>query len=864
MHQPRPYGLHAIGKPLTEKDETFIASIAKRITNLKDISGVDSLKMVYDLPDGGYVIVQDMGGNFRVIAHKPVAIKNDVVATGIANTGVPMLYSGVITKSVVRKLDEGVGLRITQTCRRRLTHYNPENPMPSKDLQLQRFKVDYDDSFMEFKETKESLFLKTQYDKLRPTWYSGAMSEVMQVVGGYGKSEALIDDIATDATPAYMTIPNHISKNIEQEVKGVRLLGFTGEPMPTGQFVYDYKFNKTNAVGFDSDKKPWLLQIEPTGVWAMPLPIIPATATKAFRRYIEGVGDDEIVAILNRFGALPSGEPMPTGSAKQAWIRAGVIIKVCGVSDFYDHIAYSSSCGWAINSSGSEGYNTCYDYHDDEGIGYGLTYKLKLDLKPARNYTGVESVELDMNDYRTPFISAYLSTLLPMLAVGNNENRAILLKLRLVDIEDIYARAISGNGDSDYNYWRELVLPPIAEHKGNVSEVYRGYLYHGAKFKFQPQIKFPEPLLNGCVSHDFMPLDHGRGKAKYPNSDTIMYAYYIGNSLKVIKYFIDWDSFKAETVSNFESQMYAGSWSKVESSGLSAIQGCFYSSDIDDRETINPVEITTNIIGTDRGFDTKPWFEFNAYGSMMGVLTRRRYFSHKTKKVRTEGVDLNLAVCLPFFCRSVAIHAERKRVTKIVNSESQELFWNIDPTEYIFWTYHPVFAWFGMTLRNPKGDPYPKDGNPVWVEEKRYNDSRAYNYADNGDWLPALPQDYTWLIHPNSNKWSHSGGGSIPHVDTYSITDPQLSSLKYKLKVSHGDQPALLPNQPNEDYFMSSPDPNEPDKLPFYRSAAAVVFGETDYRSVSEPSATGAMTYWGYSKLVDHKSPHHFIGVINE
>ena len=72
MHQPRPYGLHAIGKPLTEKDEAFIASIAKRITNLKELSRVDSLKMVYDLPDGGYAIVQDMGGNFRVISHKPI------------------------------------------------------------------------------------------------------------------------------------------------------------------------------------------------------------------------------------------------------------------------------------------------------------------------------------------------------------------------------------------------------------------------------------------------------------------------------------------------------------------------------------------------------------------------------------------------------------------------------------------------------------------------------------------------------------------------------------------------------------------------------------------------------------------------
>ena len=43
----------------------------------------------------------------------------------------------------------------------------------------------------------------------------------------------------------------------------------------------------------------------------------------------------------------------------------------------------TSACGWSFNLSGTEGFNTCYDYYDDEGLGYGLAYKMKLTLSPA-------------------------------------------------------------------------------------------------------------------------------------------------------------------------------------------------------------------------------------------------------------------------------------------------------------------------------------------------------------------------------------------------------------------------------------------------------------------------------------------------
>lgn len=860
MHQPRPYGLHVIGLPLTEKDEGFIDSVAKRITNLKSTSKVDSLKMVYDLPDGGYVIVQDVGGNFRVVAHKPIHGKN-LIFDGIETDHIPMLFSGTITKSVVHEY-EPVELRLTEQARRRLVNYEYAITKPSKDIELQRFRIDYNDIVAEFKPRLPSVILRTQYAQQRPTWYSGAMAEVMQIVGGYGRQDFanLPDEKIDPLERARLVLPHEWLKRVNDELIGLRLPAYTGLPPADGSFQFDYKFNNTNAVGFDDKNRPWLLRISPSGVYAMPLPIVPATRTTAFRQYMQEVGDDEILAIIDRFGGMPSGESFPAYREFEAWRRAGVIIKVCDSSDFYSHIAYSSACGWSLNSRGTEGYNTCYDYYDDEGLGYGLTYNLTLKLISTDQYYGAEPVELVDRGPIADKVRAYLSQLIPTLG-ATSDDRAILYKLRRAKSGDIYQRALGRTGEEDRGYWHNLEMPPIAEHTGGIREVYRGYLYHGAKSQNQPQIKFPEPLMGGCVSHNFLPLINGRYKNNYPNSDTIMYAYYIGDNLKVIKYFVNWDSFIRKTVSNYEPYMTVGGWEQTQYSGQSGIQGYFYSSDIDDRRVVSPTKTNTKIAGEDKGYDTKPFFAFDAWGGMQGKMWRNRYYTHKTNSETTSDETVSLAVCMPYLCRNAVLQTNKTHRYES-ESESYRLYSAQDPYIYTYWTYHAVFAWFGMYIPNPKGKPYPKDGNPVWVELVDYNPSPANNFADNGDWVGGLPADYTWLIHPNSNEWLLSGGGGPPKIDEYSKSTQKTYKQTGMIKLSMGEQPDLVSMSiPANGYYIGSP--TEFGDV-FYRDGCQVVFGETIYYNVSEPSAKDPRAKWGYTRLVDNKSAHHFIGVINE
>ena len=52
-----------------------------------------------------------------------------------------------------------------------------------------RFAIPYSEMVYELAPKVETALLYTQYVAQRPTWYSGAMAEVMQIVGGYGRQD---------------------------------------------------------------------------------------------------------------------------------------------------------------------------------------------------------------------------------------------------------------------------------------------------------------------------------------------------------------------------------------------------------------------------------------------------------------------------------------------------------------------------------------------------------------------------------------------------------------------------------------------------------------------------------------------------
>ena len=106
-----------------------------------------------------------------------------------------------------------------------------------------------------------------------------------------------------------------------------------------------------------------------------------------------------------------------------------------------------------------------------------------------------------------------------------------------------------------------------------------------------------------------------------------------------------------------------------------------------------------------------------------------------------------------------------------------------------------------------------------------------------------------------------SGGGGRPPYQAYARTEQGGSSEKGKLQLSiFEDERLVHSNIPGNMYFLGSPDPIAG---VFYRDACKAVFGSAVYANVSENEGDGRKR-WGYTRLADHKSAHHFIGVINE
>ena len=76
MHQPRPHGTFG-PTDLPAEDAAFAERLMRTVTNLKQVGGIDSLRMTRALPGGGAVTALDMGGIVKVIVHKPQSTQSE-------------------------------------------------------------------------------------------------------------------------------------------------------------------------------------------------------------------------------------------------------------------------------------------------------------------------------------------------------------------------------------------------------------------------------------------------------------------------------------------------------------------------------------------------------------------------------------------------------------------------------------------------------------------------------------------------------------------------------------------------------------------------------------------------------------------
>ena len=413
MHAPRLYGLFYGQDDLSAADKAAVESLSRALGNFKVVSELDNLKRVKELPSGRVAIAVDMGGVFRILVSERYATP-DYVPDGKVHDYVPMFFSGAITNAMVLE-NQGVKIKLTEQCRRRLAAYGKLS-MPSKELELMRLRIEYPEYLRHFKPDYSGIYTFTQYVKMRAGWHSGTMAEVVQMVSGYGRQ--VFDELPDNAVErSVFVLPDKVRKKILVEMGDARLPAYLGFPNSSGQFVYSFTHGKTHAVGFDAALKPWLLQVSSAGVYAMPLPLIPATTTRAFREYVEECGDDEILHVLDRFGGMPSGEDFPKDEAFAMWQRAGCVIKICDVGDFYRYSAMYEACGWSFNEYANEGFNTCYEYGAN-GLMQVYGYKLKLSLAQAADDGWQFDVRSRLSEAEQQKLNDYLGKVLSAVGTG--------------------------------------------------------------------------------------------------------------------------------------------------------------------------------------------------------------------------------------------------------------------------------------------------------------------------------------------------------------------------------------------------------------------------------------------------------------
>jgi hypothetical protein len=873
MHSPQPFGLFVEGDSLSEHDHAVTNALVRRVSNLKDVSGIDSLKMRYQLPGGGKLTIINAGGVLKaLIVNRPT--KRDVEQdsnAGIATLDVPILYSGFLPRAYCQKGD-GLVVRLTDDTLRRLNGYKEDGGDSGGQVRvLKRFEVDYPLQLQELGPKMPSeTRTYTQYQHVYPTWFTGAMKEVVQIVGGWGKqAKGQKDDSLPEPERKMLTIPEKWKSKILGELGGnTRLPGYLGRPPVTGHIQYDYKFMNTNGVSFDASGKPWLVKVAPDGVWAMPLPMIPATTTKAFKEWMQEVGDAEILRILDRFKGIPSGEGFPLNF--QAWRRAGVITKVCDASEFFEGTPYSTPCGFAFNKNGTEAFATCgkesYDGTRNEGLAYTLNLRMGTATEDGRLKD--QTISFSSPEESVKF-NEYMGSLYRQLRDLEWEGDAEAIKYKIRRHTPSELKAIAGRGgEADLAYWEDLEMAPIASHSGRCNETGRGYLIGYILNKNWPAaLLFPETVNNevGCISPDrlfsYPKSEEDEGN---PRCDTIIYGFYDEkDSLKVVKYFRE-DGKSGKAGETPPACTYSGTFEWKGPTSGSAILGHFHTTDFDHRRQSDVGYSQYKTVG--EHLYSSDWFvrqvfmlwkHFSAY--------RHEYYQIEHWETSFDHHSMRDAIAIPWGFRSGYIYV--KEEADHLAGRSYEKHWAgvANQHRFNYWTYDELGAWAGTVPDN--WSEWPVNYSPVYHDEPHRE--RAGIFApecapetEEDDWEPGTGEVSDAIRNGFPHKYKGAGGVmDLWHEPpkwspVRKVEAAKVENERAQLDFGYDGAPVRVGDLPVSGYFKPYPGGAGGTFLLY---GTALTFGDASYTYINEGN-----NHYGYSKYADRSRVPRFIGVINE
>lgn len=571
---------------------------------------------------------------------------------------------------------------------------------------------------------------RPQFDGIKPTMYTGRMKKVVQAILGLGFLPA-------DGPYDYSVT---LKEDDDDQIR--ELSPYDEEVKSTGYVMhYDFHWFRSHGIAKDTSGDPWLVEISATkGVVAMRLPLIPYSDTKQFLKKVQKNNDLALLACIEEFGGVPSGEGFPSGGNFDAMLRAGQILRLVepeGLASFYELSAFSTACGWAFNDSGTEAHNT--GYKDGPSNQYAEHHQVICKIgetKPEIGHAAMkelkERVKHLRDDYTFYSYNAALSKLLYM------DEHELAKQYRVYDI--LGAKEFMRQLDA------LVVIPPV-EFTGSASRAGRGNL-SGVGTVAGWQMKFWHPFWpddeRAIISHDF------NGPTNV-SCDTTVFVFFAGDQLKYVKMF---KSLKKKDGSEYDSNlnacMYEGSWKEEWKTDGGQVMVGYYTSDQDGRREFDDYNKTHEVECVFKGSAGINCVDY--FGSWSDNGTGRgdnKWVSYRRDYTKTIGSQtmLSAVVCLPAYMRECFYYAERESQTGVIEEETHQYVSTVDPWAYHYRTFHSV-PWPNTVIRRIALEPELRTNFPCWkegdrgplleVEDQIYPDNQGWGYIGISPTYPAV------------------------------------------------------------------------------------------------------------------------------
>lgn len=676
----------------------------------------------------------------------------------------------------------------------------------------------------------------SQYTRLRPTMFSGAMKKLVQFLLGYGKQgpkSVYGSMITTDI--GEQDPPTEFQKEVARDGYKMR---------------FDWRFPRTHGLTKASDGRWWLVEVrQEKGVHAMPLELHQQTTTESFRAKLESMEDREGLAVLDLFGGFPTGEGFPRDSVEfDSLVRAGLILAQQeneGLDEFYEHTAYSSYMGWAFSESGARAHNTAWRYGDD-GVQRGVHYGIEIQIG--------DSEEIDPHPM-APALKKHVRRAngAPYIREFEQRLRGVLFKIDRMEVQEIVSM-LGRTPAAAFSAIDAQRLDGIAPFSAPCGLVGEGKIYWPTRAG--PQIKFYEPMLDGLMSHDMRPAFR---IARRPFCDTVMHVYFMGEALKYVKYYSPGER---ETINSTEGETpecpYATDWTIITRSGAAGEIDGFYTTEFDDRafhyenETIGqyrsePTGRYTIVFGDS---PVTPWISF---------MSKTWLFRLRSLVTTRSGTNKANAVAIPQYLREGYYYAYiegNSGTTVALNYASQAVG---DPHSYIGWRNFPGF---NAPVINgvPQLQEHPAGcgkvtARTVWYEN--YSPTTCSDIVDKGPWASVCQtieeMAVTMTVYLPPNSVTTQPATRTLRVELAGFFEPQQASVETRT----GNDAQYL----GEAWGEPSPDENG---FVQFITAYANALGDGDTLVYAKDINTPADQIRGSPRFDDMKGAGFtFIGAIN-